>query len=469
MESRRGSPAQLVPIVAGYAGLLLVWDFEARPLLFLLLVAGTFVALWRFSRASGSEIPLRTLLLVAAVSRALLVPVPASLSDDVYRYLWDGRVALAGFDPYRLAPDDPTLEPLRERAGADLREPTAHRDVETVYPPVAIALFAVAASSPFELWAWKGMMALFDLGSCWLVWQVARRTGRPTASAIWYAWNPLAAIESAAMGHVDAAGVCALLAALYGLLSLGGPGEGERRVPRPVVAGALTAAGALVKLVPLVLVPLFLLRARSAAFTLALIAVLAAGLAPMVLPSQGPPPGLVRYGISWEFNGPLFEPLWRAIEAAGVAPDVKGTLDTIRSRVAGSGPLEALYPYVYPQLLAKAALVLGLACVLLLGMGVRDLLDATFWTLAGALLLSATFYPWYALWALPFAALRRSAPWLVLSLSLQAAYLPRLFGWSAWPTAWLVVWMPVVLTAAVAAARRRSARHRAPRAAGALR
>jgi hypothetical protein len=448
---RRGSLAEVAPVVAGFAGLLLVWDFEARPAGFLLLVAGTFVALWRFSRRR-SEIALGTLLGVAALVRALLLPVPLSLSDDAYRYLWDGRVVVAGFDPYRLAPDDPALEPLRD----GLWERTAHREVETVYPPLALALFSIAASLPFELLAWKGLMALFDLGSCWLLWLAARRTGRATGWAVWYAWNPLAVIESAGMGHLDAAGVCALLAALVWLLPRAAVGAGSPRPPaRPVLAGLAASSAVLIKLVPLVVLPLLLLRARSARFAVALVATLVAGLAPMIAPSGGPPPGLVRYGVSWEFNGLVFEPLWRALDRSGTAPDVKRSLDAARMRMSRPERLEPFYHYVYPQLLAKLVMAAGMGWVVLVGLGLRDDLEAAAWTLGGALLLSATLYPWYVLWTLPLAALLRSPPWLVLSFSMQAAYLPRLLGWSAWPSAWLGVWTPFLVVGAWALSRRR--------------
>ena len=47
---------------------------------------------------------------------------------------------------------------------------------------------------------------------------------------------------------------------------------------------------------------------------------------------------------------------------------------------------------------------------------------ALFWTLGAALLLSPTIHPWYALWILPFAALRRSLPWVAWTGLLFAAY-----------------------------------------------
>ena len=52
----------------------------------------------------------------ALATRVALVPVPPSLSGDVYRYMWEGRVAAAGGNPYRQSPRRSALAPLRDRA-----------------------------------------------------------------------------------------------------------------------------------------------------------------------------------------------------------------------------------------------------------------------------------------------------------------------------------------------------------------
>jgi hypothetical protein len=41
---------------------------------------------------------------VAILMRLVLLPLTPELSDDIYRYLWDGQVQLAGINPYRYAP-----------------------------------------------------------------------------------------------------------------------------------------------------------------------------------------------------------------------------------------------------------------------------------------------------------------------------------------------------------------------------
>ena len=52
---------------------------------------------------------------VALATRALLAPLPPSLSGDLYRYVWEGRVIVAGENPYQKSPDDPSLAPLHDR------------------------------------------------------------------------------------------------------------------------------------------------------------------------------------------------------------------------------------------------------------------------------------------------------------------------------------------------------------------
>ena len=55
-----------------------------------------------------------TVLVVALVARLALAVHPPALSDDVYRYVWDGRVQAAGINPYRFPPQSPALAQLRD-------------------------------------------------------------------------------------------------------------------------------------------------------------------------------------------------------------------------------------------------------------------------------------------------------------------------------------------------------------------
>ncbi|WP_412543606.1 glycosyltransferase 87 family protein [Longispora sp. K20-0274] len=100
------------------------------------------------------------ILLSGLVLPALAALGPPRSSDDLYRYVWDGRVQAAGVDPYRYAPADPALAGLRDGflwpatgpwcvpGGCTLVNRPA---VRTIYPPAAEAYFlAVHALAPAD-------------------------------------------------------------------------------------------------------------------------------------------------------------------------------------------------------------------------------------------------------------------------------------------------------------------------------
>ena len=71
------------------------------------------VALWLVRRGAASRRAVILILAVAATMRIVVLGEPPSLSSDVYRYVWDGRVIAAGINPYRYIPADPHLAPIR--------------------------------------------------------------------------------------------------------------------------------------------------------------------------------------------------------------------------------------------------------------------------------------------------------------------------------------------------------------------
>jgi hypothetical protein len=164
--------------------------------------------------------------------------------------------------------------------------------------------------------------------------------------------------------------------------------------------------------------------------------------APVVAATGGIPPGLVTYGISWEFNGPLFEPLWRLFDWAGLAPALARALDRLKVWTGEYELWNPVYPYLYPQLLAKAVLAVGMIAAVIASLREKDLVTGTGRLLGRLLLLSATVYPWYLLWVLPWAALRRQTAWLALSALILLSYLPQRAGVPLMPWVYLAIWVP---------------------------
>jgi hypothetical protein len=414
-----------------HVGLLLAFDPRRHLLLVLLVCALGFVALgWAVRRLAVRPPAAREALLVAAVLRLLLLPLPPTLSDDLGRYLWDGRVATSGNNPYALPPSAPELEPLRD----DLWRRLPHREVPTIYPPLALAAFSIASRLPGAALLLKAAFVAADLLACALLLRLAAARGTPPSRVLWYAWNPLVAFEVAAMGHVEPVGIAACLAATLALV---------RRPPRPGLAGAAAAAAALAKLAPAAALPMWARQSRRPALFVALaLGLLACGLGPIVAASGGVPPGLVAYGVRWEFDGPLFEPLWRLLAWARADVAGKRALDALEARLGDWQALDAVYPWVYPQLLAK----LGLAAAGLVAIGLslreRDPIAGTGRLFGRLLLVSATVHPWYVLWILPWAALCAQPAWIALSGLVLLSYLAAEGAAPLWPWIYLAVWLP---------------------------
>ncbi|MCA1711357.1 MAG: glycosyltransferase 87 family protein [Actinobacteria bacterium] len=197
-------------------------------------------------------------LLIAVVLRLAAIAPKAPLSDDLYRYAWDGVVQTEGIDPYRYAPADRTLVRLREGwlwppgyvrvNGSDTR--INRPAVRTIYPPVAEGWFflehqIVPLSAQDR--GYESVGLLLDLA----VLGVLLALLRDRRWIALYALAPLPVLEVVQNAHVDGLAV---------LLTLGALVLSERR--RPTAAVAVLALATLTKVYPALLLPL-LLRDRG--------------------------------------------------------------------------------------------------------------------------------------------------------------------------------------------------------------
>lgn len=409
--------------------LLTLFDLSAHPLLSLGLIALDFAVYFWAARHLEQSHAVGAILCVSLLLRLVLLPLPPTLSDDTLRYVWDGKVLTSGANPYALAPESTELSPLRD----ELWQKMPHQQVPTVYPPLALIFFAIASWSSLPLITVKILLCFVELVGCLLLMRLAKLWGFAPGLAVWYCWNPLACIEVAGMGHVDALVVTSQVAAVLWITQR-----------RPLAAAAAAAAGVLSKLWPLVAVPLWARTSRRPWAFAAVAGLLVLGcLLPVFVSTGGTPPGLVTYGVSWEFNGPLYEPLWRTIDHLDLVPVVKSGLDFLKETVGFHTFWKRFYPFVYPQFLAKLILAGAFGLFLVtLGWRHEDPVLGSGRLFAALILCTATVYPWYLLLVLPWAALARHRAWLTLSATIQLAYLPQLLGTEHWPYGHAAVWLP---------------------------
>jgi len=411
---RAFEPLALAALLAGVCVLLgRIGDWRAALGRFqawmLVAFAAWALAVVRRSRWAAVRAPVVWVVAVAALLRAALLPAAPTLSDDLYRYAWDGRVLAAGIDPYAHAPADPALAPLRD---AVIHPRINHPALRTIYPPLAEAGFGlvgvVRSALPHanELLLDKLWIVVNDLALCLLLCLACGRRGSAW-DAIVYAWNPLVVAEYAGSGHHDPTGIVWLVAALMW----------SGRAP---VRSALAAAAAvLVKLVALPALP-FLAREWSRTARIAGALALLGGLGLYAALARGPGSGLEAFANHWRHNESLFAPL------AALWGD-----HTARFVAAG---------------------LLATIVVLLLVSGVRTETGVRT-TLKSALLLGPVLHPWYLGWVLALEPLGPSPAWLLLSCTALLAYgagSPPLAGGAYHPSvAWRFVEYGLPLATAV--------------------
>src|SRR5262249_35994061 len=234
-------------LAAAFGGMLWLGDLyrsvESFVVLFVLASTAYAGAVgWILHRTPTGRRTVGLILGGAILFRLLLVPSDPTLSTDLYRYLWDGRLAAAGISPYRYPPTAAELTSYRD---ARVYPRLNHADWPTVYPPGAQLLFsAMARLAPNGVLGFKLAILAFDLLTLGLLAGWLRDLGRPLSWTLLYAWHPLVIVELAGSGHPDAGPVAASGGALWAATR-----------QREGLAGALLGAAALVKLYPLLLLP----------------------------------------------------------------------------------------------------------------------------------------------------------------------------------------------------------------------
>jgi hypothetical protein len=316
---------------------------------------------------------------VALLLRLFFLFAPAQLSDDIYRYLWDGSNLLRGTNPYAAAPATITPPPELKTVHGKINHP----GYVTIYPPTAQLVFAGGAAFGGTITGLKALLALLDLGLCALLVMLLKRLELPTWRAILYAWNPLPVLEIAGSGHVDGAGLAMLIGSICLLLleQKSASGSPTRRWLY-LLSGALVACAGLVKLFPLVLLPvLFLLvptgqrRYFSAGFIAALTALVLSFLPQLVNMTAT----LDLYARNWEFSGYAFN-IIRAVTGSGT---------TARMLLSGSFLLAVLF--------ITCRLAIRLKVTLSPSARGRQAMAACYEIAMALLLLTPTLQPWYAL------------------------------------------------------------------------
>ena len=351
---------------------------EHVPLFLVLFAIASAIYLLAIGRARAHCTSLPVILLWTVLLRVPMFWSAPSLSNDVWRYIHDGRAQLAGVNPYRYAPGDPATTNYRDTEFNNIN----HADLPTIYPPVAQFAFRLGALAPRNIILWRLLILAAEIGIVVAAAALLKRRGLDSGNLAVYAWHPLAIIESVGSAHLDSLGIAFMVGAIAHFAT-----------HAPVRAGILIAASVATKLIA---APVAVLMTRSWKLPVAAGVTVAAVYLPFVIDGTNALGSLGVFAERWESNSSLH-----------------GLL----------APLVGQRTY---RLTAAALLF----CVVI-GLRLRQTEIAT-----GALitfmllfLLAPVVHPWYLLWLLAIVPLRVNAldtlgsAALVWTLTVPLAYL----------------------------------------------
>ena len=396
----RGGPSFMASLtVAGVVYLLAIREFFATPKL-------------------SQHVVVIGLALAAAWNIAFL-RVPSGADDDIHRYVWDGRLQRLGYNPYLVVPSDPAVRGLHTAETRNLNNP----DLPSPYPAGAQLFFRAVTEIHESTFAMKVAFVVCEFAIVFVLLDVLRFTGQREHLVLAFAWNPLLAIEVAGSGHIDIVGALLLVVSAAALVR-------RWRATATVALGLAIA----VKLLPVVLLPLYWkrIRIRHAVLAAAVVGLL---YVPFLNHGRIPIGSLGTYVRTFRFNGPVFAALDR------VTP---------------------------PQLLVGLAVLAGLVTATWLRATRPEWSPDQFaWPMAASLLCAPAVFPWYLLWLLPFLTSASTLLIIIWTVSIIPVYIQwhlRTLGhpWGALPGWVMLVEYGCVAAAGVILALRRTRRSAAP-------
>lgn len=333
---------------------------------------------------------------LVALTFAILTLTRPTLSDDMYRYVWDGRVQAQGISPYHFPPNAPELVDLRD---TEIYPSINRKSVVTVYPPAAEAAYALLWRIVPDSFHWFQIVLAFGtLTAGWLLTYLLRDLNLSPARAFIFLGSPLLAFETAHAAHVDGLILPFLVGAWW-----------ARVRERDGLVGMLLGVATAMKFYPALLLP-FLWHSQHKngrwITPLAFITTVACFYLPYVLISGSDVLGFLPSYFKETFNvGPLVAWLRHVLWELGWQSQNRVTIISL-----GLIIVFALWAILKPAPNAETAIK---RCILPIG---------------AVTLLSQNLFSWYMLWLLPLIAI-----FIVPSNKKWKDFtLPRLDAWTGW-------------------------------------
>lgn len=374
-----------------------------RVVLFTLLGLAGLLSVFLFPQFRSARAVFFAIWIPAILLRLFLLPT--AVSDDVSRYLFEGKLVRAGINPYAQTADAESVSHYRDAQWAMMN----HKDKPTAYPPLAQLIFAASGAVSYQPLAYKLLFILADLLTLGAVLKLLRSRGLSLAFSGFYALSPVVLVAFAGEAHFDSLMIAALMWGVHAY-------EVGRKQWAVVLASIATG----IKWITLPLIPFFIgkrwiVGVFVSAVVLMLPAIYFLDSIQLLLH------GLFAFGGTRSFNGMVYDLL--------------------------------LYGADLPRSVCNGIVLTAFVSVVLWRWLWRERTPPDShlrWILGTLIVLSPTVHFWYLAWMMPLVCLRPSLPWLTFSITAGSYF----FVWinAAGELGWLleqwqqyVLWGPFVL------------------------
>jgi hypothetical protein len=378
-----------------------------------LLLIGQFTALFSlylFLALKPEKLSIPIIIFIAVSFRLIFFLLEPNLSEDVYRFIWDGKMWLAGLNAYEWIPKE-MLSLLKENWMEPLFTQLNSPDYYTIYPPANQLLFYIAAftdSTLLSIIIIRIFIIAAEIGTLLLLPKLLRQYNLPAQNMVWYAFNPLILLELTGNLHFEAFVIFFIVLSLYYFKK------------SELFRSSLSLGFAIAfKLLPLILIAAYFRKISLQnwiKYGLVSVLVLLLSLIPILFSNalNGILNSSELYFTSFEFNGSIYY-LTRAIGYT-----LKGY-----NIIAFAGPLMGILSF------------LGIIILNLFAKKTISLVERMMWTWFIYCLFATTLHPWYCLPLLVLGILSRykfPVLWTFLIFFTYIGYTSTGFSENLWVT-----------------------------------
>ena len=242
-----------------FFGYYITRDDEFSLFIVYAILTGLFLYVFPFWKSVVKpKFEFKQVLVIGLLFRLVLLFSTPNLSDDYYRFIWDGELISNGNNPYEFKPIDQEFDSPKEAVTLKDRtyDKMNSKEYYSVYPPVNQVFFGLveyaSGNNSYQFIVLLRLLLIgFDIGVIVILAKLLKWFSKKKELVVIYALNPLVITELTGNLHFEGVTLFFVLAAMWFLLQ-----------KRTVQAGLLYALAICTKLIPILFLPLFIFRIK---------------------------------------------------------------------------------------------------------------------------------------------------------------------------------------------------------------